>query len=171
MKTLAMMNDRRVSLDFHGVINSNPEFFRELADLWRRTGYLIYVVSGGPADYIAAYLQEQRIAYDRLWCIFDYFNAREKVKVEADGSFYIDDNLWNAAKGKFCAAECVGLHLDDSKVYGQYFTTPYVRFATKEQCFVTAAESIAIADGAESVWKRLSAYYAEPVRTCSCQFL
>jgi len=137
---------KKISVDFHGVINFDPVLFGAMMRLWHDKGIKIYVVSGGPHEYIAAYLQKHNIPYDNLWCIFDYFNSREKITVAADGSFHIDDELWNAAKGKFCAAEKIDLHIDDSNVYGKYFSTPYVQFDGKKRCFYTDTTCIYIKD-------------------------
>lgn len=153
-----MANYKKISLDFHGVINSNPVFFGNLARLMKACGHTVYIVSGGPREYIAEYLAEHDIPYDVLWCIFDYFNAREKIKVAPDGSFHIDDELWNAAKGKFCSLERVDLHIDDSNVYGAYFTTPYAYFDTKEQSVTLDGKIIPIKLGTAKIADIISAY-------------
>lgn len=144
-----MANCKKVSIDFHGVITENPEFFGKLARLWRQKGIEIHVVSGGPREYIEKYLQTHEFPYDVLWCIFDYFNVREKIKVAADGSFHVDDLLWDAAKGQYCARQKIGLHIDDSKVYGKYFTTPYVRFDSREQKFEFGHQVFYVCKGVE----------------------
>ena len=146
-----MANCKKISIDFHGVINTAPDFFAALMRILQENGVKVYVVSGGPNAYIQEYLAEHLIPYDELWCIFDYFNAREKVKVAADGSFHIDDELWNKAKGDFCAREQIGVHIDDSTIYGKYFTTPYVRFNTPERYFEIDGAEISIDNGAEKI--------------------
>ena len=150
-----MANYKKISFDFHGVINTAPEFFAAVLRTLRRHKVRVYVVSGGPREYIEQYLAIHKIPYDALWCIFDYFNAREKVEVAADGSFHIDDALWDAAKGEYCAREKIGLHIDDSEIYGKYFTTPYVRFDSKEQHFEIAFAVLDVDEGAAQVAKIL----------------
>ena len=150
-----MENCKKISFDFHGVINTAPDFFAALLKDLRRRQLQIYVVSGGPREYIEQYLAKYEIPYDVLWCVFDYFNAREKVEVADDGSFHIDDALWNAAKGTYCASENIGLHIDDSKIYGKYFTTPYMRFDAKEQHFEIAGAMLEIKSGTDTVAKIL----------------
>ena len=151
-----MTHFNKVSIDFHGVINSNPEFFSKLTGLMKAKGVAVYIVSGGPRKFIERYLQRHEIPYDYIWCIFDHFNAREKIELSADGSFHIDDNLWNAAKGRFCEREEIDLHIDDSIVYGRHFATPYVRFDTLNQHFHIGKERIAVTAGAEAVWLALT---------------
>lgn len=150
-----MTSFKKVSIDFHGVVNSNPEFFSSFLGLMKAKNIEVYITSGGPHKFIARYLNMHNIPYDRIWCIFDYFNAREKVEIAADGSFHIDDKLWNSAKGKFCERENIDLHIDDSIVYGRYFKTPYVRFDTLGQHFSLDKEKVSATDGADVVWQAL----------------
>ena len=152
---MKMMNYKRISVDFHGVITKEPEFFRNLIQLWRRAGWEIYIVSGGPREYIERFLDEHNIVYDKLWCIFDYFNAQNKVEIAADGSFHVDDELWNVAKAEFCACQQIGLHIDDSKVYGKYFTTPYVRYDNINRHFEIGKAVLEVEQGATQVAKIL----------------
>lgn len=146
-----MTNCSKISIDFHGVINTDPDFFGAIMKIWRKQGIKVHVVSGGPYEYIKQYLTEHKIEYDKLWCIFDHFNAIEKIKVAADGSFHIDDALWNAAKGAYCARENIGLHIDDSTIYGRYFTTPYALFDNKTKHIIVGKTVLAIDLGAEQV--------------------
>lgn len=157
-----MANCKKISVDFHGVISAEPEFFGKLMRVWQKQEIKLYVVSGGPREYIEQYLTKYKIPYDELWCIFDYFNAREKVAVAADGSFHIDDEMWNRAKGDYCSREKIGLHIDDSAIYGKYFTTPYVRFDRKNKCFVFNGEVLATDESAEAVAQKLSTICSEP---------
>lgn len=153
-----MANCKKISVDFHGVITAAPDFFRALMRIWRERGIMLYVVSGGPCESIKQYLAEYEIPYDELWCIFDYFNAQEKIEVAADGSFHIDDARWNAAKGAFCARAKIGLHIDNSTVYGKYFTTPYVWFDNRNRCFEVADTVLAMDAGAAKIADILSDY-------------
>ena len=152
------MNIKKVSVDFHGVINSNPDFFSKFFALLQAKGVEVYITSGGPQKFVERYLVRHNIPYNHVWCIFDHFNRREKIELSADGSFRIDDKLWNAAKSKFCAHENIDLHIDDSIVYGRYFTTPYVRFDTLEQCFILGKEKISLAADVKAVWQALQKY-------------
>ena len=152
------MNIKKVSIDFHGVINSNPKFFSEFFELLQAKGVEVYVTSGGPQKFVERYLLLNNIPYNHIWCIFDHFNKREKIELSADGSFRIDDKLWNTAKSRFCAHENIDIHIDDSVVYGRYFTTPYVLFNMPEQCFIIGKEKISIAENMEFIWQALLKY-------------
>lgn len=134
MKTLAIKkNFNKISLDFHGVINKDPALFKKLSEEFIRIGFEVHIVSGGPSDYIREYLLTHKIPYNSIWCIFDYYKEKGKITVFADGGFHIDDELWDKAKAAYCSRHNICLHIDDSPVYGKYFTTPYCLYNTKTQ--------------------------------------
>ena len=116
---------KKIGVDFHGVINASPLFFKEFCGLVKSQGTEVHIISGGPRETIEKFLRQQQIEYDRLWCIFDYFDAENEVEFLPDGSFHVDDEAWDSAKAEYCRLNEIGLQIDDSTVYGRYFTTPY----------------------------------------------
>ena len=131
-----MMKTNKISIDFHGVINKAPDFFKSLTDYAVTQGCKIYIVSGGPREYISQYLAEHQIKYDELWCIFDYFDAKQKIAVATDGSFHIDDSL----------------------IYGRYFSTPYVRFESSTALLYYGRQSISIHEALPNIWLKLKTW-------------
>ena len=115
----------KIGIDFHGVINSNPSFFKMFIDEAISRQIEIHIISGGPKDTIEKYLRKYNIKYTKLWCIYDYYQHNNQVEFFADGSFHIDDKLWNEAKSKYCEQENICIHIDDSKIYERSFQTPY----------------------------------------------
>ena len=104
-KTLAIQQadtKPKIGVDFHGVINTKPDFFREFCRAALKIGLEVYIISGGPRETILAYLNQYQIPYTKLWCIFDYYEQRHQVEFYDDGSFRIDDELWNKAKAEYC---------------------------------------------------------------------
>jgi len=124
---------KRIGIDFHGVINYNPLFFRHFNKVVALNGLEIHIVSGGPREYISQYLQENRILYHHLWCILDKYVPLGVVTYFDNGKFHMDDELWNTAKGKYCAENDIAIMIDDSKIYGQSFVTPYCLYDNKKQ--------------------------------------
>ncbi|MEE6206672.1 MAG: hypothetical protein VZR95_01290 [Alphaproteobacteria bacterium] len=126
MKTLVTAEKvGKIGIDFHGVINTDPEFFQKLSQELLRRRIEIHIISGGPEEYIKNYLHDNNIFYSQIWCIYSYYENKGQITVCEDGSFYMDDELWNKAKADYCCRHKIGLHIDDSSVYGRYFTTPY----------------------------------------------
>ena len=90
-----------------------------------KEGFEIYIISGGHAQDIQTYLNEFSIPYSSIWSIVDFYDHQGKVTYFSDGSFHIETNLWNKAKADFCLKNKISMHIDDSSLYGQYFTTPF----------------------------------------------
>lgn len=118
----------KIGVDFHGVINTRPDFFREFCREALKIGLEVYIISGGPRETILAYLNQYRIPYTKLWCIYDYYEQRHQVEFYDDGSFYVADELWNKAKAEYCKEQNICVHIDDSAIYGREFATPYCRY-------------------------------------------
>lgn len=121
----------KIGLDFHGVINSHPSYFKDFTEVAISRGHQIYIITGGPAQKISCFLRGWGICYQELFAILDYYAAQGKVTFYPDGSFHIDDKLWNTAKAKFCKKYGIDIHIDDSTIYGQSFTTPYCLYDEK----------------------------------------
>jgi hypothetical protein len=116
----------RIGLDFHGVINKNPEFFSDLTHNF--TVATICIVSGLPKKILKQKLSELKIYYDELYSITDDL-------LEKNVSFSIDkrtgrpifpDEEWNSAKAKFCKEQKIDLMIDDNEEYLKCFTTPCI---------------------------------------------
>lgn len=118
----------KIGVDFHGVINTRPDFFREFCREALKIGLEVYIISGGPRETILAYLNQYRIPYTKLWCIYDYYEQRHQVEFYDDGSFHVADELWNKAKAEYCKEQNICVHIDDSAIYGREFATPYCRY-------------------------------------------
>ena len=127
----------KIGLDFHGVINTHPSYFKDFTQAATSRGHEIYIITGGPADKIACFLRGWGICYQDLFAILDYYTARGEVTFFQDGSFHVDDKLWNTAKARFCKKYDIDIHIDDSKIYGQSFSTPYCCYnSQRNECTV-----------------------------------
>lgn len=127
------MSFKKIGVDFHGVINRQPQFFKALLKEAFRLGLEVHIISGGPRETIEEFLSSHQMPYSNIWCIFDYFNQQKAVTFLADGSFHVDDKAWDAAKADYCRHHGINVQIDDSLVYGQYFTTPYCRYDARSQ--------------------------------------
>lgn len=153
------MSSKRVGVDFHGVINHDPVFFREFCSTVINEGDELFVISGGPREYITKYLAEKNIPYTHLWCILDKCIQDKTVKFYADGSFFVDHSIWNEAKGKYCRKNKIGLHIDDSDIYGLSFMTPFCLYKSDTKEFVLNKSCISSTEGAQNVYRKLIEYY------------
>lgn len=156
MKTSAKTSIKKIGIDFHGVINTDTELFGNLSRIAAAHGAEVYIISGGPQNYIAEYLRQHQIKYDVLWCLFDYFVAQNKVEFLPDGSFHVEDNAWNTAKAEYCRQHGIDLLIDDSPVYGRYFKTPYCRYESKSKIGILPNNKIIdFSFPADDIWRQL----------------
>lgn len=118
----------KIGIDFHGVICARPELFAIFCSAIRKQGIAVYIISGGPKKDIIPYLEEQGIAYDKVWTIVDFYEQKGLAAFYEDGSFEIPTELWDRAKAEYCQKENIAFHIDDSGIYGQYFVTPYCKY-------------------------------------------
>lgn len=123
----------KIGLDFHGVINTRPSYFKDFSEYAEAHGHQIYIISGGPADKLESFLKAWGIKYTELFTIFDHYASLGEVKLYPDGQFRVDDKLWDTAKAKFCRKYNIDIHIDDSSVYGLTFTTPYCQYNEKDR--------------------------------------
>ena len=123
----------KIGIDYHGVITDNPAFFKEFNTLALQKGISIYVLSGGRKAEIKDYLLAHQIPYSEIFSILDFYDAQNKVTFLADGSFKVDDELWNNAKARFCLEEGIAFHIDDSPLYGETFETPFCLYHNRAQ--------------------------------------
>ena len=153
-KTLAIQQadtKTKIGVDFHGVINTKPDFFREFCREALKIGLEVYIISGGPRETILSYLNQYQIPYTKLWCIFDYYEQRHQVEFYDDGSFHVDDELWNKAKAEYCKEQNICIHIDDSAIYGREFATPYCRYDEKANSCVLNGKQIYLANLAQAL--------------------
>ena len=127
----------KVGLDYHGVINDNPTYFKQFcAELLKRE-HEVHILSGGPKEKIVWQLQKEGICYNYVFTIFDYYNAQGLMCQLPDGDWHVDEDLWNKTKAEYCRSNKIDVQIDDSLIYGQYFTTPYCLYShQKKQCLL-----------------------------------
>ena len=120
----------KIGLDYHGVIDKNIDYFGLLCRIAKQRGHHIFIITGGPKTLVEQNLKLNNISYDMCFAISDYYIAMGKV-MEKDGKLSIPENLWNIAKADFCRRSNINIHIDDSKKYLKWFSTPYCYYNKK----------------------------------------
>jgi hypothetical protein len=54
----------------------------------------------------------------------------DKVTFDEKGNPWMPADLWDSAKAEYCRDAGIDLHLDDTKRYNDFFTTPFARIWT-----------------------------------------
>lgn len=72
------------------------------------------------------------IYYDKIFSITDYHvSIGTHIEWDEKGHPHIDDRIWDSTKADYCRKNKIFLAIDDSPIYSEYFTTPYLHFKIK----------------------------------------
>lgn len=123
----------KIGLDYHGVINKYPQYFKAFCEEALKRGHRIYILTGGPKRHIIRKLSKEQIRYTAIFAIIDYYQAKQQVTCPQYGHFYIEKRLWNTAKAEFCYQHHIDIQIDDSDIYGKYFITPYCKYENADR--------------------------------------
>ena len=128
----------KIGIDVHGVLDTAPHFFRELSKLLVENGHEVHILTGAEkTDELAAYLKDSlELSWTHFFSVTSHHKEIGTEITYIHGNPYMDNKLWNRAKSEYCREHNIQLHIDDSDIYGKYFTTPYARFLSSRQEFI-----------------------------------
>jgi len=117
---------KRIGFDIHGVIDDNPPLFSTIIKEFKLLGYEIHILTGSlPTKKIIDELKSYDIEYDHLFSILGYHKSKGTKMWKDKRGWWVDDDIWNRTKGEYCKENNLKFHLDDTKIYGKYFNTPF----------------------------------------------
>lgn len=114
----------KIGLDIHGVIDAKPRFFSRFSERLVKSGHQVHIITG--AKWTIGLAKRLSHEYEIYWTHFhsitDY-NERKGVPVsyENPDNPWMDRDLWDSTKAKICQENQINLHIDDSRIYGQWF--------------------------------------------------
>jgi len=124
----------KLGLDVHGVIDSLPEVFSFLTKSIISSKGEVHIITGGRIDDdMINMLKRFDIHYTHLFSILDYHLS---IGTPTDGNHpkygfpMISDEIWDKTKGDYCKKHNISLHIDDTLIYNENFTTPFARLWT-----------------------------------------
>lgn len=134
---------KAIGIDYHGVITANPKLFSVLTKILRCLDYEVHIITGSrTTELLREQLSEYDISYTHIFSISDYHHGQGTAMTGYDEHQpKIDDETWNGTKALYCKEHGISLHIDDSEVYGRYFTTPYLLFKGGENPSIFAQQS------------------------------
>lgn len=153
----------KIGVDFHGVITSAPSFFRDFNGLALRRGHEIHVVSGGPYLVERDFLNSWQIGYTEIFALVDYFAGRGKVTYFNNGNFKVPDELWNRAKAEYCRQNNIAIQIDDTAMYGTYFSTPFALYSASEHNCRIGGQIIDFSSSPEQSLNAVEAYLRQKI--------
>jgi hypothetical protein len=116
----------KIGFDIHGVIDKNPKLFSELINTFREKGYEIHILTGSLiSKELLDELDSYEIKYDKLFSILEYHKSTGTKMWEDERGWWIDQDVWDKTKGEYCEKNNIKFHIDDTRIYGKYFMTPF----------------------------------------------
>jgi len=127
---------KKIGIDIHGVINTNPHVFSILTKELKNRGYEIHILTGprlnhpyktkkGIFNSVKDELKLYGITYDHLFSVLDYNIENNSNVWKNEKGWWTDEESWNSTKSKYCIDKNLDLHIDDTNIYGKYFKTPF----------------------------------------------
>ncbi len=120
----------KIGLDLHGVISDMPEFFSFLTNALVSSGTEIHIITGGVTEDDKKLLVKYNIKYTHFFSIIDHHQKKgtpTSGKHPKYGFDMISDEEWDMTKAEYCRENGINLHIDDTLIYNNFFTTPFCR--------------------------------------------
>lgn len=124
------MNEKLVvSLDLHGVIDHDIEFFREMANDIITIGGKVFVISGSSMKELEEQIELLRFPHTELFSVTDFLidKCGERYVLDKYGRPSFDIEVWNSGKAELIKDLDwsrdieVTHHYDDTLAYRKYF--------------------------------------------------
>lgn len=126
----------KLGLDVHGVADSMPDFFAFLSDSIIKNGGEVHVITGGTWDKeLEKQLSKSGIKWTHHFSVYDYMLDNHPHEGEVkfpDGTIQkrFNNSDWDKIKANYCRDNNISLHIDDTLIYNNHFTTPFARLWT-----------------------------------------
>jgi hypothetical protein len=127
----------KVGIDIHGVINTDPLVFSKLTKILRERNIEIHILTGPRLNLkykssgiefnnVREELANYNITYDHIFSVLDYNIENNEDVWENEKGWWTSDLAWNKTKAAYCKRNDIDIHIDDTKIYGKYFETPFI---------------------------------------------
>lgn len=132
-------NGMKLGLDIHGVIDTDPNFFVDLANLvtYKLLGE-VHIITGSP---YSKKLEQELITYNGGRPFWTHFFSIQTYMTEQGFKHILDDKSyphfpseeWDRVKADYCRWNNIDLHIDDEENYAEHFTTPIMLYKKNPQ--------------------------------------
>ncbi len=114
----------KLAYDFHGVLEAYPEILKEILSSLTMFHEVI-ILSGPPMEQIKEELlnsgYKEFVHYDKIISVVDWIKDQGvEMKLNKQGSWYCDDEIWWASKAKICVENNIEVLHDDSLKYKEH---------------------------------------------------
>ncbi len=114
----------KFGFDIHGVVDTHNRVYSVMTGALVEAGEEVHIITGAQRTLaLEEMLRAGGIAWTHWFSIVQYHLDRGDVAVKfVDGNPWMDREIWNRTKAEYCAREGIDLMIDDSPIYGSYFT-------------------------------------------------
>ena len=125
----------KFGFDVHGVTDTYPEIYSALTGALVANGHEVHIITGALyTDELGDKLRKFNIRWTHWFSIVQYHLDLGDAEVKfVDGQPWMEREIWNLTKAEYCEREGISLMVDDSPVYGSYFTGNCVYLLQKNQ--------------------------------------
>lgn len=124
----------RISIDVHGVIDSMPKEFAFLTNAIVIAGGDVHILTGSSwSPELENQLNDFGIKWNHKFSIYDHLiemgsNIIGEIQFP-DGTIQkkFENESWDQIKAEYCRDNNISLHIDDTLIYNDFFTTPFAR--------------------------------------------
>jgi hypothetical protein len=127
----------KLGLDIHGVVDSMPEFFSFLTDSFIKNGGEVHIITGGQwNEDFESLLNNLGVKWTHKFSVYDHLIETGSTIIGEiqfpDGTIQkkFENGAWDDVKANYCRENNISLHIDDTLIYNNFFTTPFARLWT-----------------------------------------
>lgn len=120
----------KFGFDIHGVLDTKPRFYSLLTKRLVSLGHEVHIITGAHrTDSLIGELDSYGIEWTHFFSIADYHvSIGTSIEYSDTNNPWMSSDKWDRTKADYCKLNKIDLHIDDSEVYGKYFTsTVYVQ--------------------------------------------
>jgi hypothetical protein len=140
MSNINENNIFKLGIDIHGVISAIPDFFSFLSESIIKNNGEVHIITGGSwTPELDNLLKSFNIKYTHSFSVYDHL---VKLKSNVVGEIQFPDGTtqkkfenekWDKVKAEYCKLNNISLHIDDTLIYNDFFSTPFCRLWSHNQ--------------------------------------
>ena len=124
----------RYMIDLHGVIDSNPVYFRKMTEDLINTKNIVYICTGerfqDAYEKLIKFGFRKNVNYHKIISITEILEEKtpqSEIEYDINMNLWVDDMLWWPIKGKLCKEYNINVIIDDSEEYFVYVPKDVVK--------------------------------------------
>ena len=121
-------------IDLHGVIDSDPKFFKKMTSDLIKNRNLVYICTGSKIEDAQEKLNSLgfkiNINFNKILSISDIIEKTipaAEIEYDVNGNLWVDGMIWWSMKGKLCKQYNIDVIMDDSEEYFVYIPKTVVK--------------------------------------------